>query len=150
MVRMVSDEQLGTRLRTTADVPTEATVREPLDAAFAATAAAYLKLGIDIGTRDAAHHIVGNTQVVASRTFHGSALSKYFSCGADMMGRALADQYIVTFSVVSSLSLVDSVSTKVSTLVNGYGVSRGTSTTPTYCSSTGALEQDIVETARGL
>ncbi len=146
--RVLIEDDAGRVTRTTADSPNDLTMERPLDDAYAAVVTAYIKLGIDVGTRDAERHIVGNVHVVAIHSLHGTALSRYLRCGVDIASGPLADKDRLTISVVSTLTALGNGTTRVSTMVEGTAQpTSGDSNDPTHCSSTGMLEQTLVKAA---
>jgi hypothetical protein len=132
---------------TDADVGMAVVVPTSLDAAYDALTKAYLSLGLKV-SRDPGAHAVGNDHVVVMRNMLGRKLSAFFNCGMDaVMGSPRADAYQVTFSVMSTLSPVDSARTRVVTLVTGQATDLATSASPVYCSSTGLMESTLLKTA---
>jgi hypothetical protein len=136
----------GQMYRTTPDYAITGALPKPVDEAFAAMLLAYQKLGIEATTNDTGTHSVGNMAVLAVHQFNGEDLSRYFECGRDALGTPRADHYRITFAVVSTLTKDGPTATKVETFVTARGSDPGGSS-DVYCSTTGHLENEIVQMA---
>jgi hypothetical protein len=145
--RDLVEDRHGVMIRTSSDPGAQSSLPMDLDAAYAALGLAYQRFGIDIAMRDPGAHSLGNVHLTVRGTLHGRALSTYFACGSDVTGEPLANARRLTISVVSTLSVVDAATTRVTTVVSGEATSSGTSTTAAHCSSTGRLEQDLMTEA---
>jgi hypothetical protein len=146
-LRDVMRTEDGVMLRTTPDYAISGALPKPVDEAFAAMLLAYQKLGIEATTNDSGSHSVGNMAVLAVHRFNGEDLSRYFECGRDALGTPRADHYRITFAVVSTLTKDGPTVTKVETLVTARGVDPGGNGSDLYCSTTGHLENEIVQLA---
>jgi hypothetical protein len=133
---------------TAPDLGWQVTVPAPVDAAFHAVIEGYGGIGIELQTIDVQARVVGNKRIVAPSALLGQPLSKFLNCGRDgVTGQPRADSYRVVFSIVSSLSGVDSASTRVTTLVTAEAADRGTTASTVTCSSTGVLERALLRAA---
>lgn len=131
-----------------ADVGVESTVPTSLDSAYAAMNMAYQSLGLDIKTRVPTEHVLGNRHIVVMRTWLGSRLSTFFSCGNDpAIGSPRADSYQLIISVVSTLSAKDGQNTRVVTLASATATDLATSASTVYCPSTGKIERSLLKAA---
>lgn len=131
-----------------ADLGEEADVPASLDTAYAAMAMAYQSLGAEIKTSDPSQHLIGNRHIVVMRTWLGSRLSTFFSCGNDpAIGTPRADSYQLIISVVSTLSAKDAQNTRVTTLATAQANDLGTSASAVYCPSTGKIERSLLKAA---
>lgn len=144
-----SDAREGPHIMyTNSDLPNDAVVPSSLDSAYAALQIAYRSLGMEIKTSDPAQHMLGNRHIVVMRTFLGSPLSTFFSCGMDpAVGRPRADTYQLVISVVSTLTAKDAGDTRVSTLASAQANDIATSASSVYCPSTGKLERSLLRAA---
>lgn len=131
-----------------ADLGEESIVPAPLDTAYAALTAAYQSLGVDIKTNDPSQHVFGNRHIVVMRTWLGSRLSTFFSCGNDpAIGAPRADSYQLIISVVSTLTAKDAQNTRVTTLASATATDLATSASAVYCASTGKIERSLLKAA---
>jgi hypothetical protein len=147
VTRDLVQDNHGRVIRTSSEPGIESTLPMDINAAYAAVGTAYMRLGIELATRNPQEHVLGNMSAVGRGTLHGRSLSRYFNCGNDVTGEPLADSRRISISAISTLSVVDSATTRVKTLVSGAAISSGTSTTPSYCATTGLLERELLTEA---
>lgn len=115
------------------------------DDVWEAAMAAYEELGIEV-TYSRPGQEVGNRQLRVRRRLAGDRLSKYLRCGVDATGRPMADSYIVTLNVVSDVTGVTDLQSRLGTTVSASALKPGgTSTAPVLCTSKGLLEERIAE-----
>lgn len=115
------------------------------DDVWAAASSAYEELGIEVTYSQPGKH-VGNRQFRVRRRLAGDRLSKYLRCGVDATGRPMADSYVVTFNVVSDVTGVTDLQSRLGTTVSATALKPGgTSTDPVVCTSKGLLEERIAE-----
>jgi hypothetical protein len=135
----------ATEIVTAPDRSVVATVPASLDMAFAAIVSGYSGIKIQVLTADSRSYVLGNTLVRASGTMLGQPLSRFFDCGkSGLTGMPRANDYHVTFSILSSLSRVDSATTRVTTAISATAADPSTSGTDVHCASTGALERALL------
>jgi hypothetical protein len=140
--------QGASNIYTSPDAAVVATIPASLDMAYAAIISGYSGIKIDVLTADSRSHVVGNSRVLATGSMLGKPLSKFFDCGKNgVTGVPRADDYHVTFSIVSTLSRVDSLTTRVSTLVTASAADPSTTGTEVHCVTTGALERTLLLTS---
>lgn len=110
-----------------------------------AAMAAYEELGIEVTNSEPGRR-VGNRQFRVRRRLAGDRLSKYLRCGIDATGRPMADSYIVKLNVVSELTSISDLQSRMSTTVSATALKPGgTSTDPVVCTSKGLLEERIAD-----
>ncbi len=117
--------------------------------AWTAAVATYEELGIEV-TYSRPGEEVGNRQFRVRRRLAGDRLSKYLRCGVDATGRPMADSYVVTLNVVSEVTGVTDLQSRMGTTVSATALKPGgTSTAPVVCASKGLLEERIAELVVG-
>lgn len=99
----------------------------------------YDSLAIPLGVLDARARVIGNEGFVIRRRLGKVALSKYLECGRSQM-EPNADTYEVTMSVVTRLAVLDSVQTRVTTMVEASARGLQFAGQGTQCATTGTLE----------
>lgn len=120
----------------------------PIEQAYRRLLAVYDVMGIEPRSFSERDRFVGNQHVVARRRFGNRRLSTLLDCGSGMTGPH-ADQYEVTFSIVTQLTPEGDASTRVTTRLIASARPMGASGTPVACSTKGALEQEIVDRLSG-
>jgi len=114
----------------------------PLAEARAALPAVYDALGLQgAGPAGDDRFVAPRRQV--TRSLAGTRLSRYLDCGSTV-SMANADHYAVTLQVSTQLSAAGAASTTVTTLLQATARPVGTAGEPVSCTSTGALEREIV------
>ena len=101
--------------------------------------AIYDSLAIPLTVHDVRTRTIGNEGMVIRRRLGKVALSKYLECGRSQMDQN-ADTYEVTLSVVTRLQAIDSVQTKVTTLVEASAKGLQFAGQQAACTTTGTLE----------
>jgi hypothetical protein len=97
-----------------------------------------------LGFTDPVTRRLGNP-TVRGRRIGGERLSRYFECGQALLGRPLADQYDVTYSIFSSLAEAGDGRVVLVTELDGSARPASVSTNPIHCESKGTLEQRIAD-----
>lgn len=121
---------------TTLELPSE------VDRTWEAIQQTYARLEIPVALRDEATHTLGNRQLVLQRRLGKEPLSRYFRCGSDGMGQALADRYRLRISITTRAVPRESGSA-AETRVQATGVNPAVSAAPVQCASNGNLEERI-------
>ncbi|HEX2716961.1 MAG TPA: hypothetical protein VHM67_04725 [Gemmatimonadaceae bacterium] len=122
---------------------TVASFDAPIDSVWNAVLAAYSAMEMEANTLDRPGRTIGRNRLIIRRTFNGSRLSTFFSCGDDMVSGPNANNGEITANVVSHLEESGS-STSVATMVTAnIRLYTGTSGGAIRCGSTGELEERL-------
>ena len=115
--------------------------RAPRDAAWRALVAAYGDVGITPEIADSGSGVVARRKIPMRRVYNGVRTSVLFSCGETAAGGSLADNGQVVASATSQVTVIDALTTRVSTIVDAYVIpDGGTSSNTLHCGSTGEIE----------
>ena len=115
---------------------------------FAALKSAYEDLNLTIDVSDAASGILGVQLIRSQNTFAGFRMSRAFDCGAGTTGAQNADSYRLSIVFLTLVDAQDASHTKMRIGVVASGTAPGGSaSSAVQCSSTGALEQKLVDLA---
>ncbi len=141
---MVSDN--GRAYQTTTMPSSQAVFAEPATKVWTALERAYASLGIPTPLNDPRGHHIGNTSFSKARRFNGQPLSRYADCGQSPEGpRADNDQ--VYFSIITSVTIIDSTHTQLDTRVDPVAVNlSGEDNGRVTCGTTGGLETLLYST----
>jgi hypothetical protein len=112
------------------------------DQVWNALHAVYTDLGIPVETIDLQNRRLGNIAFVQRRRLGGQPLSRYFDCGTNAFGSALADSERIQLHITSRVA-ADGTDSEVSTDVRATALSGAASGTAVNCRSRGALEAAI-------
>lgn len=114
------------------------------DAAIRALSAALAELGIEVTLLDPQARRVGNPRFQAYRTFAGSPISHYLSCGENLSGVS-ADRDRIWMSLVSTVTPAPDGGSVMSTRLEAVAVDResGNSGATMPCHSLGVLERRL-------
>lgn len=112
------------------------------DQVWKALVAAYADVGIEVGTLDEAHRVIGNRKLAVRGRLAGQPISRFLSCGTDAFGGALADKNRVELSVVSAVRSATGDASTLETQVQAMAL-RSASGSNMVCTSTGVLEQRL-------
>lgn len=123
-------------------------VLQPVDSVWAALPAAYDEIGIPVKTMDTDARLIGNRNLRVRGRLAGMRLSRIVDCGSGQMGSANADTYTVTLEVVTTLQ-PQPVGALVETWVAGFATPEGVSAQAVRCTSTGRLEERLLEALGG-
>ena len=117
-----------------------------VDDVWAALPRAYEELGISVKSVDTEKRLVGNRNLKARGQLAGMRLSRALDCGSGQMGASKADVYTVTLDVVTTVRPGEAAGTTlVETWVAAFATPEGVSANPVRCSSTGRLEDRLVQ-----
>jgi hypothetical protein len=137
---VLADDRLYT---SDAPPPTVTVYEAPPSRVWLALESAYKGVGIDVTTQDIAAHTIGNRDFWKMRMLGSTRLSKFVDCGSGQSG-SKADQYRVSFSVLSVVTSETGGKTKVETQVVPSAVDvSGGSSDRIPCGSTGELERQL-------
>lgn len=116
----------------------------PRDRVFAAVDSALGSLGIALDVRDAASGLVGTGRLKTQRRLAGVPMSRWLDCGVGARG-STADVYQVSLALLGMVRTrpADSVEVRVAFAAGAQDFS-GPLADPISCSSTGALEERIL------
>lgn len=104
----------------------------------------YQEIGIPVTEQDPARHSLANPRFVVRRTFMGQRLSRFVSCGVDMMG-PVADRAVVQLNIRSTVVSEADGKVRVDVLLGAIETTvEGTSTNGGPCHTTQRLEHDIL------
>jgi hypothetical protein len=136
----------GRAYQTTTMPASEAEFAAPATRVWTALEGAYRALGIPVVLNDPRNHHIGNTNFFRSRRMDGQPLSRYADCGNSPEGPR-ADNSRVYFSMVTSLTIVDSTHTRLNTSVSPVAVDlSGEDNDRVTCGTTGELEKLLYST----
>lgn len=107
---------------------------------------AYVDLGIPIGGVNPQARLLGNTSFQARGKLGDVRISELLNCGRTMTG-SIANQFEITFRVLTQVEEADGKSL-VSSVVDAIARPKGVSGNTVECSSTGRLENEIVDRVR--
>ncbi len=117
-------------------------------ATFAAVAKVLAELKVPIDTRDSSRGTVGVLQVATMRTFAGSPISRFLSCGSGMTGPN-ADNWRVYITALAFVDAKDSATTVLRVaMIGGAQDVQGSAKDPVACGSTGAFENVLFDRVR--
>ncbi len=140
---LTTDRLVRTTVAPSARVPIDA----PAAQVYSALAEAYLELGVDTKLIDTGARRIGNIDFFMSRRMGGRPISEYLSCGDTPHGGAIADQYRVFMSLVSTVHEAGQKGAELETAFSAYARDqRGVSSDRIACGTTGRLEERIRKT----
>ena len=114
------------------------------DAAWRALFSAYGDVGLPPEIADSSSGVVARLKIPMRRVYNGMRTSVLFSCGETATGAAQADNGQVVASASSQVTVIDSQTTRVSTIVDAYVIpDGGTSSNTLHCGSTGEIETQL-------
>jgi hypothetical protein len=119
--------------------PTTVEMPASPDEVWSALHAAYRDLGIPVETIDNPARRLGNTAFVRRRQLGSELLSRFFDCGTNAFGAALADTERLQLHVTSRV-FADGTDSRMETDVRGSVLSGAASGTAANCHSKGTLE----------
>lgn len=135
--------ETNVRVATDRDVVSAELETTPTDA-WKALLKVYGDIGVPVTEQDIDRGTLGNPQFMMRRRFLGQRISRFLSCGDDMMG-PIADRAAIEMSLRSAVVTEKDGKVRVDVLVNAVASPiEGTSTTGGPCHSTRRLEQDIL------
>lgn len=144
---IVTSDARGRQITISHDGAVADSVPTTADSAFQALVRAYGELGIGTPLLDLRGRRVGDPRMTASRTFKGSPLSRFLSCGEGITGpRANNDR--IMFSVVSESKPRPGGGALLETRVTAVAVDTGGRGGQAQCTTTGELEELIHQAAR--
>lgn len=130
------------------DVAIPFTLDAPVVKSFAAIKTAYEDLNLTVDMSDPVNGLVGVQLVKGQTTFAGFRMSRLFDCGSGTSGVPNADSYRLTIVFLTLLDAQDAAHTKLRIGVVASAVpSAGSRSDALQCSSTGVLEQKLVDLA---
>lgn len=103
----------------------------------------YSRLSIPVTTVDTVNHVLGASRATVRGRIGEHPVSYALTCGDTEYGTPRANNYSVTLTVLTQLAPSGSGS-KVTSVVSGFAQDQSLSSSAVQCSSTGALEGDIV------
>lgn len=115
--------------------------------AWKAVAQAYEELAIPVGTIDGRTRQVGNARFSARRNLAGQPLSRFFDCGARVVGATMANTHRLEISIMTRVVAEGEGTSRIQTELHAVAYPVGTSTGPTNCVSRGALEDRLAQAA---
>jgi hypothetical protein len=119
------------------------TVRVDADDAWTRLAEIYAAIGVrDAGVVDAQRRLFGRRNFRVTRRIGDVPLNRLIDCGGTLFGDT--NSYEVTLTVLTSVTPGEGGNSTVQTWVQGSGRQIGASSTPVQCTSTGAIEREIV------
>jgi hypothetical protein len=124
----------GTHHRLAADV----------DAVWTAVREAYAELEIPVGTFDAGNRRIGNASFGVRRSLAGEPLSRFFDCGARVVGGTMANTHRLEVDMMTRV-VAEGEGSRLETQLRAVAYPVGTSTRPSDCVSRGALEDRLAE-----
>jgi hypothetical protein len=119
-------------------------VDEPIDRVWIALQSAYGQLAIPVTLFDSRRFELGNPGYRA-RQIGKQRLSRYLDCGRGITAVPYADEYSVTIVVTTLLRAGKGNTTTMEHAVGGSAVPRDVSGNPVHCTSTGKLEEEILQ-----
>ena len=123
------------------DTGVKVDLRAPRDAAWRALVAAYGDVGLAPVVTDSSSGVVARLKIPMRRVYNGVRTSVLFSCGETAAGGSQADNGQVVASATSQVTVIDTQTTRVSTIVDAYVIpDGGTSSNTLHCGSTGEIE----------
>jgi hypothetical protein len=130
------------------DVTIPFALAAPVGKAYTAVKTAYEDLNLTVDMDNASAGLVGVQLFKGQTTFAGFRMSRLFDCGAGTTGSQNADSYRLTIVFLTLVDPQDATHTKLRVGVVASGVPTGGSrSAAVQCSSTGLLEQKLVDLA---
>ncbi|HJQ19687.1 MAG TPA: hypothetical protein VJ867_05000 [Gemmatimonadaceae bacterium] len=121
-------------------------VEAPLPATYTAVRQSLQSLDVPITVVDSAHYFFYNPSIKASRRFLGQPMTWAMHCGADVTGVDLAQSARVTMALAVLVDSLPNGHSRIGVaLAGGAQTVDGTSRPPLPCSTTGAVEQKILD-----
>lgn len=140
------------QLRRVAEVESaeRGTVAAPPERAYAAVLTVLPeRFEVAVTARDTARRRAGNDAFVVKRRLAGQPATRFFDCGNDEMSEARAATWELTVSLSVQVAPGPREGTSVvSALAAATATNRGLRKPPAECTSTGQLEQQVVEQVR--
>jgi hypothetical protein len=120
-------------------------VAAPPEQVWTALPGVYEELGIPITSINTSAMVLGNQQLSVNRRLAGERPSKYLDCGSGAINMPNADRYHLTLSLLTQLEPAPGGGTQVRSQLQGFAKPRSVSGNPINCSTSGILEERIVE-----
>lgn len=110
---------------------------------YPAVRAAFRALGIRVDIQDSARGLLGTERWVRRSTLAGEPMSRFFNCGASLIG-SNADRYTLTIAVAAFVDPLPEGRTRLGIAATAMGRDvEGASLDPVGCETTGLLESRL-------
>ncbi len=119
----------------------------PVARVWAVLPSVFDSLAIPLTELDAAKHAIGNSGMKAHKSLGKTSLAKYIDCGSTQ-GFPSAESYDIQLSVLTTVSANGTDGSTVTTLLEAAGRPMSVAGGYTKCSTSGALENRIIELLR--
>ena len=120
------------------------TLEFPMTRVWAVLPSVFDSLGIPLTDLDQKEHRIGNAGMKAHKTLGKTALSKLIDCGASQ-GFPSADTYDIHLSIITQITANEAGMTSIGTLVEAAGKPMAFPGSYSRCTTTEALENQIVD-----